>query len=232
MKHSVSFKIALAFCALAIGVLEICSIFVTPSGVCAFDDGDWQIWSNISIEGALWGHAHIYLDQEFRIGDGMSDLYFHRSDVALLFRFTGWLDLGMNYWHQYTQAKDGSWVEEKKPHLNGTFKGELGKCKIKDRNRLEYRIFQGRDEVWRYRNRLTVEGPFSFTAYRIKPYIADEVFIDLEEHDFNRNRIYGGFTFQPLKTATLDLFYMLQSDEKDGAWQKTNVMGSSVKVKY
>ena len=207
------------------------SLFLIFNTSFAFEDGDWQSWPRISIEGKLSAKWKIYLDEEFRMGDNISDLYFHRSDFGVTYKFADCFYLGLNYWHSHKE-KNGQWYQEKKPHINLTFKWEMGKFKLNDRNRFENRYQQGKDKVWRYRNRLTLTPPLKFTKYNIQPYLADEIFFDFEESELNRNRIYAGIKIKLLKNLSFDGYYLLESNKKFEEWSAYNVMGSKFKVTF
>ena len=197
----------------------------------AFDDNDWQFWPRITVEGKLSDKWKIFLDEEFRIGDDIEDLYFHRSDLGLAYNFSPWFCLGLNYWQSY-RKKSGQWKEERRPHINLMFSWKLGKFKFEDRNRFENRHQQDKDSYWRYRNRLTLKPSLKLTTYNIQPYIADEFFIDLKEKELNRDRIYTGLKFQLLKNFGVDFYYMLEMNKSLDNWSNTHVLGSKIKVKF
>ena len=47
------------------------SLFLIFNTSFAFEDGNWQSWLRISIEGKLSAKEKMYLDEEFRIGDNI-----------------------------------------------------------------------------------------------------------------------------------------------------------------
>ena len=179
------------------------SLYVIKSAL-AFDDGDWQLWSRVTLQGTLSERCKISLDEEFRGGDDMSDLYFHRTDLGVTYKFMNWCYVGLNYWHSYKE-KNGQWYQEKRPHINLTFKLKLQNFKFENRNRFENRNCQGEDAYWRYRNRLTISPPVKFTSHDIRPYLADEIFYDFEENEFHRNRIYAGLKMKLQKNIGFDI---------------------------
>jgi len=197
----------------------------------AFEDKDWQFWPRVSFEGALADRWKLYLDEEFRIGNNMADLYFHRSDFGIAYEVTDWFILSLNYWHDYNM-KNSQWSQEKRPHINLTFKWKLGKFKFQDRNRFENRFQPGKDSFWRFRNRLTLTPSLRFTKYNIQPYLADEVFFDFKENEVNRNRIYVGFIIKLLKNLSFDGYYLLESNKQLEEWSVYNVIGAMFKVSF
>lgn len=204
------------------------SLLLRSPVFCA-QDGDWQIWPRISLEGTLRDVWKVYLDEEFRIGDGMSDRYFHRTDFGIGRRIASWLSVELHYWHSYAKS-GGVWIEEQRPFANVIATWRLGCLSFKDRNRFEFRIFNEKENRQIYRNALTVTPPFRFTSFRIQPYLTNEIFIQLDRVEFVRNRIYIGLKVKPLEKVGIDLYYMLQEDLKQIAWYDTHVAGIKVKV--
>jgi len=63
--------------------------------------------------------------------------------------------------------------------------------KWSDRNRLECRDGENKKDVFRYRNYFKLNIPHKILELPLRPYVADEIFIQ-EENGFCRNRIYAG----------------------------------------
>lgn len=103
---------------------------------------------------------------------------------------------------------------------------------MSDRSRLEYRDREIKKDIWRYRNKLTIRLPLEFTELKLKPYLADEVFINLDEEGYNRNRLYGGVSFELSKNLTGDIFYLWQSSRSGGGRKDINVLGTALKFHF
>jgi len=192
--------------------------------------GDWQLWNTESIEGAFTEDWKVKLEEEFRFGDDMEELYYHHTDGGLTYKLTDLFLLGLNY-RQIFEKKKGEYKEENRPHVNGTIKWRWQDFTFKDRNRFEYRVRAGKENVWRYRNKLTVTLPVKKIKFGIQPYLADEVFIDLDEGEFSRNRLYAGFGAGLMKHLEANIFYLWQTSKKDENWIDFNVVGVKLEVK-
>jgi hypothetical protein len=199
--------------------------------ITAFAYGDWQFWNTESIEGSLAENWKVKLEEEFRFGDNMGKFYYHHTDGSLTYKLTNWFHLGLNY-RQIYEKKNGKWQEETRPHINVTLKWKWQDFKFENRNRFEYRMREGRGDVWRYRNKLTLAFPVKWTELSIQPYLADEIFVDLNVGDLNRNRLYAGFRARLMKYLATDIFYLWQTSEKAGDWIDYNVIGAKLKVKF
>jgi len=67
----------------------------------------------------------------------------------------------------------------------------------------------------------------------LKPYLADEVFIPLNDDDnAAKNRIYAGVAFKLLENMTGEIFYLWESSRSTGDWYDTNVPGARLKFRF
>lgn len=198
-----------------------------------YDDGDFQVWNTEIEEIRINKSSKIILEQELRFGDDANELYYQHYDGGYSYDFNKHFTLGINYRQVYAKPKaHAKFQEENRPHLNAIMKYELFGCNLEDRNRLEYRHFNYQEDSWRYRNKFTIKLPWKFTGFAIRPYLADEIFLNLNGIDFNRNRFYCGFEFTIIKNLKGELFYMLQSTKSNGAWTQTNVLGPRIKIVF
>jgi len=198
----------------------------------ATDDGDFQYWNTESVSWKMGDNWKGSLTEEFRFTDDAGDFTHQHSDLS--FTYSGLadcLDLGFAYRHIFAKKNDG-WPRESRPYLNATIKGKLSDWAWSCRGRLEYRERQAAEESWRYRNKVTVKFPFKVTRFEIQPYIADEVFFDLDGDDFNRNRVYAGFSLKLFKNLNAEIYYLWQNSKSDGNWSAANILGTKLKYSF
>jgi len=166
-----------------------------------------------------------FTDNVGRFKDSQTDVWLNYFGLA------DWLCVGAGYKKVYAQDDD-DWTTEDRPMLDAAVKTKVGGFGVTDRSRLEYRLVQDEDPTWRYRNRLTVTSPVTFTSLKIQPYTAEEVFVNFDEQGFNQQRLYGG-AFIPLhEKVRLELFYSWKLDKSDDDWRDTNVLGSWVYFQF
>ena len=143
-----------------------------------------------------------------------------------------WIDLGFNYKQGFIKGNDGHWIQENRPHVNITFYGRLGPLDFSDRSRFEFRDRENREDLWRYVYRLEVKLPLEFTRYKFRPYIADQVYLNLEGHTFEKNRIYSGVSFELTKNLESKIYYVWQSAKLDGQWIDLNALGFQIEILF
>ena len=204
------------------------------NGICfAFDDGDFQYWSNAGASVKLNKDWTAAFEEEFRLGDGGGHLYYHHSDLGFLYKgLADWIDVGFNFREVFEKDSSGEWRQEHRPHLNVILKSKLLGLDFSSRSRFEYRDRENQKDLWRYRNKFTVKLPFELTSLKLKPYVADEVFVPLNDDNIDRNRFYSGVTFDVSKNIKADIFYLWQMSKSGKEWKDINVLGTSLKFYF
>lgn len=140
---------------------------------------------------------------------------------------------GLNYKQVFERTdSEGEWKQENRPHLNITLKGRLFDLGLSSRSRFEYRDRENKKDLWRYRNKVTVKFPLELTSFKLQPYLADEVFINFDEEDFNKNRLYAGLSLKLSKNIKGEVYYLWQSSKSGGDWKDINVLGTGLKFYF
>ena len=119
-----------------------------------------------------------------------------------------------------------------RPHLNITFKGRLGTVDFSDRSRFEYRDKEHQDDLWRYVNKFEVNLPLELTQYKFRPFIADQVYINMDGSGFEKNRVYVGINFELSKDIESELYYVQQWSESFGRWHELSALGLQLKLSF
>jgi len=200
----------------------------------AFDDGDFHWWTSASASVDINNDWKCTFEQEFRFGDDAGELYYSHSDLGFVYGgFADWIDLGINYRQIFGRSGSaGDWKQENRPHLNVTLKGQLFDLSVSNRSRFEFRDIEDNDDHWRYRNRFKVKIPLELTGLKLKPYVADEVFIPLNDDNVSQNRVYAGFSFDVLENMTGEIFYCWLSARVTGDWRDYHVLGTRLKFRF
>lgn len=206
-------------------------LFMITGLVYAYDDGDFQIWNTEVEELKINKSLKIALEEEFRFGDNANEFYYHHYDAGLVYDLNKYFNLGVGYRHIY-EKKKGKFKVENEPYWCAILFWALAGFKFDSRSRLEYRHFDYQKDSWRYRNKFTVKLPWKFTTLEIQPFLSDEIFVDFNGMDLNRNRFYSGLGFILTKNIKGEIYYLLQSSKGSGNWSDANVLGTKLKVLF
>lgn len=196
-------------------------------------EGDFDYWTKASFLIPIKEHWQFKFDQKFSFTDEGRRFDNHQQDYGVIYSgLADWLDLGFTVKQKASKEGD-DWDRETRPLLNVTVKSTLFGCDLANRSRIEYRDFEDEDNVWRFRHKVRIGSPVTFTSLRIKPYAAYEIFYNFNAERFNGSRIQGGLFIPLHEKVRLELFYFWHtSEEYDHDWSATNVIGTYVRFKF
>ncbi|UCC21997.1 MAG: DUF2490 domain-containing protein [Planctomycetota bacterium] len=198
----------------------------------ASDKSGFQYWSTAGFDFDIDKEWTVTFEEQFRFGDEGGNLYHHHSDIGLVYKgVADWIDVGANFKKVYEDT-GGTWQEENRPHLNVTLKGKLGDIAVSTRSRFEYRDREEKEDIWRYRNKVTFKLPCELTELKLKPYLADEVFINFNEEGYVRNRFYLGVPFNITKNVKADIYYVWQSSRASPGRDDIHALGTKLTFRF
>ena len=130
----------------------------------AYEDEGFQFWTTASASFDNDKNWKGKFEQEFRLGDDGGNLYYQHSDLGFTYTsLAKWIELGLNYRQIFEKDSRGEWMQENQPHFNITLKTQLFDLDLSNRSRFEYRDRENKDDLWRYRNKVTVKFPLELT---------------------------------------------------------------------
>ena len=208
----------------------ISCIYLLPANSFAFDDRDFQLWNTKKVEVKINDSFKFKGEQEFRFGDDATDFYYNHTDVGFIYALNRYVSAELYFRHIYKKSHS-EWKKEERPHIDATFKAVWQGFKFSDRPRFEYRIREDASDNWRFRNKITVKMPWKFTEWNINPYIADEIFVDLQDSKFTINRLYIGSGMHIIGSLYGDVYYLWQTEDKGSFWQDYYILGFKLGLK-
>ena len=164
-------------------------------------------------------------DNATRFKDTQTDLWLRYLGLA------DWLSVGVGYKRVYAKPGD-DWEIEDRPMFDAAVKSKVYGFGVTNRSRFEYRMPQDEGPFWRYRHKLIIASPVTFTPWKIQPYTAEEIFYSFDGVGFSQQRLYGGVYIPLHEKVRLELFYIWKLDKDDQEWRTTNVLGSWVYFQF
>jgi len=134
-----------------------------------------HFWHATKFNKTLSDKFAMTLEQDLRTE---SSLFYAHSDIGFKYRINTKFTLNINF-REVFEKKDGVWVSEHRPHGTISTKMKLGNFNISARSRIEYRLKQNKDAIFRNRDMITLKSGREFTSFKLIPYIADEIFMIL-----------------------------------------------------
>ena len=210
--------------------LIICSagLFLCLFSTLTYADADWGYKSKYSISFELIEKWECSVISETRFRDDMSDHHYSHLVVALSKEFLDWLEIGTSYRYTSRATFDG-WKRENRPSINAKLKWSWEDFEFSNNNKLDYRIIQGYEDIFRYKNKLKIEYPLDWTKPKISPYVSEEIFFDFDVGRLNGYRIEAGFSMQLLENSELSIAYQFANDKFRGIWIDRNYLLTHLK---
>lgn len=198
----------------------------------AYDNGDFQMWQTYVEDISIGKCTKLAMEQEFRFGEDASEFFYQHYDWGFAWAFDKRFELALGYRLIYERYKR-KWREEDDPYTNLTWKQDIWKFKLEDRNRIEYRHFRYKADSMRYRNRFMLKYPIALGRIKVAPYTSDEIFISSDGTGYNQNRFQSGLELELTKNLKADIAYMMQSTRVKGdKWSEANVLWTKLKVAF
>jgi|GEM_PF-2018626 len=205
-----------------IGLLLSLLLLTAPSIAKA---DDTHSWNTLSAKFTLDQHWMLHAGSDQKFVDDMTEYGIWTLFAAPYYKAATNLLLGFEVRHQETK-KNNLWVEENRFTPVVIYKKRSKPACITLRERVEYRTREA-GNYWVSRNYIKAglnTGPVS-------PYISNELFYDLNLEKFNENRLAAGLDIALSKKVLAGLYYMYKSNEKQGDWSGTNIVGTALTVK-
>ena len=213
--------------------LIICSVGLSLYllSTLTYADADWGYKSFYNISFPIVDKWEYSVISQSRFRDDMSDHHYSNLQVALGYEYLDWLELGTSYWYVSKATSDG-WKRENRPSINAKVSWNWADFELSNNNKLEYRIRQDDEDIFRYKNMLTIEYPAEWTALKISPYVSEIIFLDFDVGQLNGLRLESGFSMQILGNSELCIGYQFANDKKGDDWTETNYLITYFKIYY
>jgi len=206
-------------------------IFSYTSQIQAATDGDWQIWSTAAVQGKISPLWTVKLNEQFRIGTQASEIYYQHVQTDVIFQARPWLALNLTYRHIHMKVA-GEWHQEKRPIIGATISWSRSIYRVDNSQKVERHLRDWTDNGWSYRNKLSLTLGSNWTRFNLEPYLADEIFVDLEEGDIYLNRVFAGTKLHLIKQFYADLFFLWQSSKAPISWTDFYILGGTLNLRF
>ena len=218
------------------GLMALAAMVVLGTNpLCLSSDEDFRYWMKATFLIPIAKQWEFGFEQKMGFEDEARRLDHHAQDFCLSHtNANGWLKLygALKTAHAPTDLRD-DWIHEIRPHASIAVLSEFRGIDVINRSRLEFRNFEDYDNVWRFRHKIRVDSPVTFTPLRIEPYVAEEIFYNFNADRFYGNRVQAGLFIPLHEKVRLDLFYFWHIQKQDDHdWSSVNVIGSYVRFKF
>ncbi len=194
----------------------IAGLMIAGSAIVRADEND-QTWLTATVKGSLNDNLSLKFSGQNRYRD--DDHYYRHFDYSAEYKMTkSWSVAGI-YRDQIVKSKSGQWrtTAGYMLDINNSMK-QFG-MELKSRMRFTYfDPHYAADSTTDFRPRFDLLPAKGFTAWSLKPYVADEMMYNFDESNFYRNRLSFGLKFNPASPLTIDLSLMHEVTETNEKW--------------
>jgi len=189
-------------------------------------EDDFLYYESLKFDHKINEKWKVFFQTRVSLKDDASNLYYWYLKEGIVFGLNKNLDLGLNYRFVRKENKKEKWRNEHRMELVITPK--LGE--FKDRNQFEYRYFEGKSDRWRYRNKISLCKKIS---KKIKIFLANELFLDLNHLIRNKNYLDLGFIKNLNEKVSFKCFYRLENIRKKHAeWDSKHILGTELVFRF
>lgn len=203
------------------------SQLILLAGLIFFDSStlkaeDFEVWTFVGA-GTEWKNVEFSLTSANFFDTGDRGRFLHFTQISFDFASKSNFNLGFAYKQEYVKILNQTRTEYR-PMLHLFYTKEWGAFELRDRNRWEFRIIDGK-LINRYRNQLQL----SFTRFNgIIPYVNTESSFYFNPIYFARQRTTMGFNV-PVKSVNLIVFAGHQVDDFFSlGWLNKFMLGTSL----
>lgn len=194
--------------------------------------GDWKYFSRYALTMPLETNAvALVVKPEWRFRNGMGELYLVKPEFGLGFKLNRYLEFTPYYVYQDAKTAAG-WSHSDLSYLDGTLKFPLPRLydlKVIDRLRNQYN-WDKKIMVWRNSVRLT--RAFAVRQMNVLPFIEEEIFYNQETVQFSMNWASAGLVISMRKYLDFSVSYLLETERTTDGWANTNVLVSSLSLRF
>jgi len=173
---------------------------------------DTQFWHETQIIFPMRDRVDLMLFGVLRMGRDLARPVDERGGAGVAFKTNKILTIIPTWLYVAQQPTATRKNIEHRLIFNATFKFPLGKFAFTDRNLVERRLRNGRDDFTMYRNRLQIDHPARIGSFKFRVFVADEVWYDSLQNLWVRNRASAGVIKQFSRRFAAEFFYLRQND--------------------
>lgn len=190
------------------------------------DDGYSQAWVQFWLSANLNDVVGVKVAREDRFRDSDEDKYYYgHTELSLPVKLTDHWTLAPAVRFIRT-LRGGEWRDDVMPQLNLINKTALGPLTLKNRMRLvKVEKEAASDDPVEYHHRADLVLTKGWTAWNVRPYVAEELFYSFTANELYRSRATGGLLCTPVQKVSVDLYLMREDTKTAGDWKDILVLG-------
>ncbi len=203
-------------------------------------DNDFQVWTETTLvvpviketdeNNVTTTKFSVFVNGVLRFGQDRLAFVDERIGGGFNWHIRKGLTYSTSYFYRASQPVRGRKDFENVIRFDLSAEKKWKNLSLKDRNRVEYRIRNSKEDSARYRNKLTAKFPVRREGKEIfAPFVATEPFIEFSDGSFSSNEFSAGVSKKFSNGLSADLFY-INKYNRTGTPKYINGVGLSLTV--
>ncbi len=174
-----------------------------------------------------------FVNGALRLGQNAKHFIDERIGFGIEYKINNYFSFSPSYLYRAAQPTKNKKEYEHRLRFDLNVEKKWKYFSLKDRNRIEHRIRNSKDDTTRYRNKIQLKVPVKYSDGKelFTPFVADEPYYDFKQHRWFRNELSAGISKKVTKSTTVELFYMLQNNRNVTTLKKLDIIGVNLKFK-
>jgi hypothetical protein len=213
------------------GLLLLMFVFVISDCFAWMGSDGSYFWNSTGITYSLNDKTELYFGNKDHYSNQSNSLDYYHFELIGYRKLSKQFSIGLGI-RQTENYKSNGWNPGQTYMFYGVYLYNPWNMKIKFANRLTTKFSKTADNQYGLDNISNIDF-FTKSKWKFpKPYLADELFSNLNSGKVQTIRIYGGFHVLKKENWGIDLFYCNWQTRSTAAdWKAYNVLGISTKVK-
>lgn len=227
-----------------ISLVAILVLFsVTADSQTVPNEHDTQFWNETTVSFPLYKSKdksgketeklNGFVSGNLRVGQNIRHFVDERIGFGIEYKFNRFVSFSPSYLYRAGQPTKNKKEFEHRLRFDITIEKKWKHFSLKDRNRIEHRIRNSKDDTTRYRNKIQLKVPVKHGDGKelFAPFAANEFFYDFRQEAWFRNEFSVGISRKINKFATSEIFYMRQANKNVTSLNNLDIIGLSLKFK-
>ena len=187
------------------------------------DESDFQIWNDNSISiplkkstdrnGKAFERMAVSVNGVLRLGQNVSRPIDERIGLGFNYRLNKNISFAPDFIYRVNQPTKNRNFYESRIRFAVVLENKWKKFSLNDRNQIEYRLRNSRNDSVRYKNRLRLNVPVTKNQKEIfTPFVSTEPHYDFQAKRWIRHEFFVGINEKFNKNFAADFFYMFIND--------------------
>lgn len=187
------------------------------------DNSDFQFWNETSVsiplkkstdkKGKEFERMAVSINGTLRFGRNVSRPVDERIGIGFSYRLNKYISFAPDALYRGSQPIKNRRDYESRFRFAVILENKWKYFSLNDRNQIEYRLRNSRQDSVRYKNRLRLNVPVIKNKKEIfAPFVSDEPYYDFQAHKFTRNELFAGIGKKINKNFSADIFYLFVKD--------------------